>query len=373
MEDGMRVLALVDAPDHVCCRYRIRAFDSALGRAGWELTLQSFRRGLTGRIAQLAGARRFDATIVQRKLLPRWQLSLLRRNARRLIFDFDDAVLFRDSYHPRGPHCPRRAARFAAVVSQADRIIAGNEFLAGCAARAGAPSRRIDAIPTCIDTDAYPAVDRNEESAGLDLVWIGSSSTLKGLELQRPLWDRIGRAVPGVRLRVICDRFPELGVMPVVAVPWAEATEATALAAGDVGISWIPDDLWSRGKCGLKVLQYQAAGLPVVANPVGVHPAMIDHGRTGILADTADAWVEAVRALADDPRRRRRMGAAARAAVAAQYSVAAWADRFVNAVTGDATAIPCDPAPYHENSGLPLSPQFARRDGRAGIVQVENS
>jgi glycosyltransferase involved in cell wall biosynthesis len=369
----MRVLALVDAPDHVCCRYRIRAFASALGQAGWDLTLQSFRSSLAGRIAQLGGAGRFDATIVQRKLLPRWQLRLLRRTARRLVFDFDDAVLFRDSYHPRGPHSPRRAARFAAVAGQADMIIAGNEFLAGCAARAGAPSRRIEVIPTCVRIEAYPLVARTETDAALELVWIGSSSTLKGLELQRPLWERIGRQVPAVRLRVICDRFPELGTMPVVAVPWAEDTEAAALAAGDVGISWIPDDLWSRGKCGLKLLQYQAAGLPVLANPVGVHPAMVDHGRTGFLADTPDTWVEAVRALADDPQRRRRMGAAARLAVAANYSVAAWADRFVKAVTGARVGIPGDPARYHGTSALPIPPHFARQGGRAGIVRAGNS
>jgi hypothetical protein len=161
--------------------------------------------------------------------------------------------------------------------------------------------------------------------------------------------------------------------MPVIAVPWASATEATALAAGDVGITWIPDDLWSRGKCGLKVLQYQAAGLPVLANPVGVHPAMIDHGRTGILADTFDAWVEAIRALAADPERRRRMGAAARTAVAANYSVAVWADRFVDAVTGAAGANFSDPARCPTTSALALPPQFTARCGRGGIARVGNS
>jgi hypothetical protein len=131
--------------------------------------------------------------------------------------------------------------------------------------------------------------------------------------------------------------------MPVVRVPWAEAREAEDLAAGDVGISWIPDDLWSRGKCGLKVLQYQASGLPVVANRVGVHPEMIDQGRTGLLADTPEEWLAAVRTLAGDAALRRRMGEAARAQVGARYSVARWQGSFVAAATGgpaevDATA-----------------------------------
>ena len=81
----MKVLALVDALDHVCCRYRIGAFASALGAAGWDLILQPFARGLAGRLAQLARTARFDVTIVQRKLLPQWQIRMIRRRARRLV------------------------------------------------------------------------------------------------------------------------------------------------------------------------------------------------------------------------------------------------------------------------------------------------
>ena len=333
----MKALALVDAPDHVCCRYRIGAFEPALNRAGWTLTVRGLARGMGGRWLQLGRAAEFDSVVLQRKLLPGWQFNALRRRARRLVFDFDDAVLFRDSYDPRGPHCRKRAGRFSRTVRLADAVIAGNDFLADCALRSGARPDRVHVIPTCVDPALYPdqpAAPAEEGRLGLDLVWIGSSSTLQGLEQKRELWERIGRSVAGVRLRVICDRFPSFEAMPVVAVPWSSATEAAELAAGDVGVSWVPDDLWSRGKCGLKVLQYQAAGLPVLANPVGVQAEMIAPGRNGMLADTDDDWVEAVQLLAKRPEERRRMGAEARRTLEADYSVGAWAEPFVAAIAG---------------------------------------
>src|SRR5207249_4095705 len=109
-----------------------------------------------------------------------------------------------------------------------------------------------------------------------------------------------------------CDQFLRLRHLPVIDCPWTEAGEAAALASADIGISWLPDDPWSRGKCGLKVLQYMAAGLPVVANAVGVHAELVSHGQTGFLVETPQEWAEAVRTLAQDPRLRRRMGRAGR-------------------------------------------------------------
>jgi glycosyltransferase involved in cell wall biosynthesis len=341
MEDGMRLLALVDSPDHVCCRYRIRAFEPVIARAGGSLSCQGLSRGIVSRVAQLGEAARYDCVILQRKLLPAWQLAILRRHARRLVFDFDDAVLFRDSYDRRGPHSTWRERRFAATVRFADTVIAGNDFLADCALRAGAPAERVRLIPTCIDTSEY---DSNEDEGAfpprgptgpIDLVWIGSSSTLKGLEQEQGLWARLGREIPGLRLRVICDRFPEFKGLPVVPIPWSEETEARELAAGQIGISWLPDDLWSRGKCGLKVLQYQAAGLPVVANPVGMNVELVEPGATGYLAGSADQWIEAVRTLAADRERRLRMGQLARRRVEAGFSVEAWEETFVTSIAGE--------------------------------------
>jgi glycosyltransferase involved in cell wall biosynthesis len=277
--------------------------------------------------------RRAEAVIIQRKLLPRFGLQLLRGAARTLLFDFDDAVFLRNSYSAKGLYCPRRLRRFQSVCRAADIVIAGNDFLHDEALCLGGASRAV-VIPTCLDPGRYPIARHERAGAGVELVWVGSSSTLQGLEAIRPLLSDLGRRRPGLRLKLVCDRFLQLDALPVTACPWSEEGEAAALAAADIGISWMPDDHWSRGKCGLKVLQYMAAGLPVVANPVGMHAILIQHGENGFLADTPDEWTEAVSTLARDPALRRRLGHAGRRRLEAEYSLTAGASRWLALLDG---------------------------------------
>src|SRR6185437_3790236 len=267
----MHWIGLVDRPDHVCCRYRLAAFRPLLEQAGHTLELRALPRRWWSRLGffrQMRGAN----VILQRRLLSGWQRILLRREAQRLLFDFDDAVFLRDSYAARGLHDRRRLRRFAGLMRCADAVIAGNSFLAEYAMR-GADSSRVFIVPTCVDPYRYPLAEpmRTDE---VELVWVGSSSTLQGLQAITPLLEEIGQSLPGLRLKLICDRFLELRGLAVRPCPWTESGEAAEIAGADIGISWIPDDLWSRGKCGLKVLQYMAAGLPVVCNPIGVHGEM---------------------------------------------------------------------------------------------------
>jgi glycosyltransferase involved in cell wall biosynthesis len=266
-------------------------------------------------------------------LLPAYQLRFLRRHARRLIFDFDDAVFHRDSYHRKGIVSKRRARQFGNIVRAADLVVAGNDFLAQHAGRCGADESAVQLIPFCVEPDKYTPSPHPPRPT-LDLVWIGSSSTLQGLERQRPLIEKLGAKFPALRLRLICNRLPEkFAAPPMIMVPWSEATEAAEVAAGDIGICWMPDDDWSKGKCGTKVLQYCAAGLPTIANPVGVHKLLIKPGITGYLVETDEEWIEAVERL-KDPELRRRMGRAAREFVERHYSVAAWTERFCDLIVG---------------------------------------
>jgi glycosyltransferase involved in cell wall biosynthesis len=328
----VHLTALVESPDHVCCRYRVAAFRTHLERAGHRLEIRSWPRHCWAWFALSNQLRHADAVLLQRKLLQRWQLYLLRRASRRLLFDFDDAVFLRDSYARHGLHSATRRRRFAAVTRAADVVIAGNTFLAE-QARRWVSGERIRIIPTCVEPARYPLAEHVGESCSasgaVQLVWVGSASTLQGLETIRPLLEDLGRGLPELRLKLICDRFLKLEHLLVVPCAWSETGEAAEISAADIGISWIPDDAWSRGKCGLKVLQYMAAGLPVVANPVGLHTELIRHGENGFLARTPAEWAEALIELVHNPALRRCMGEEGRRRVEEEYSVAvggaAWA------------------------------------------------
>ncbi|HMF18346.1 MAG TPA: glycosyltransferase family 4 protein [Gemmataceae bacterium] len=314
----MRIVALVKSPEHVCCRYRLAAFRPDLEAAGHRLELRTWpRRWQARRWGREIGSA--DMIILQRKIPPPWMLSLFRQAAPCLIYDFDDAVFIRDSFTGWGPHWPGRARSFARVVRAAEVVVAGNRFLFDHAALWTGPEK-IHLVPTCLDPDRYPLA-RHTSKKNIQLVWIGSSSTLRGMERVRPLLEMLGQRLPGLQWKIICDRFLKLNVLPVIRCPWSEAGEAIDLASADIGISWLPDDLWSQGKCGLKILQYMAAGLPVVANPVGMQASLVRDGETGFLVRTEDEWHDAIARLAADPGLRRHMGLAGRAVVEANYNM----------------------------------------------------
>jgi glycosyltransferase involved in cell wall biosynthesis len=327
----VRLIALVESPEHVCCRYRLAAYRPLLEQAGHRLELRSLPRSWATRIPRLRALANSDAIILQRKLLPVWERMLLRRATPLLIFDFDDAVYSNDSYSPKGLPNRRRLRRFSAIIRAADVVVAGNAFL-GAQAEALGDAAKVHLIPTCIEPSRYPMAPHLRTGTGVQLAWIGSSSTLKGLAAIRPLLEEIGQSCPGLSLKLICDRFLSFRRLAVLSCRWSEDSEAAELAAADIGISWLPDDLWSRGKCGLKVLQYMAAGLPVVANPVGVQADLVRHGETGFLAETPEQWVEAINRLAGDAGLRRRMGQAGRRRVETEFSVAAGAARWLTLI-----------------------------------------
>jgi glycosyltransferase involved in cell wall biosynthesis len=318
------VIALVEDPSHVCCRYRMAAYRPFLESGGHRLELRCWPKSVPEWLRLGRNLREADVVIAQRRLLPRWQLLLLRRAASLLLYDCDDALFLRDSYAVKGLDSARRRRRFAAIVRAADEVIVGNSFLRFQAAR-WTSLNRVHVIPTCVDPAQYPLAEHRQGGETAQLVWIGSSSTLRGLERARAILEVVGQCNPGLTLKLVSDRFLELRHARVIPRIWSPGDEAVELATADIGISWLPDDRWSQGKCGLKILQYMAAGLPVVANPVGVQADLVRAEENGLLGTTPEQWAAAVSRLVRDPALRRQMGQAGRRHLEDRFDVAAGA------------------------------------------------
>ena len=140
---------------------------------------------------------------------------------------------------------------------------------------------------------------------------------------------RAGRRVAGLRLIVIADESLVDSPIPIDFVPWSEEAESAALMRGDIGIAPTPEDRWTLGKCGFKIVQYMAAGLPVIASPVGANKEIVVENQTGFLPTEVRGWADSVAKLAGNVEMRQEMGAAGRRRVEEQFSVeraaAVWA------------------------------------------------
>jgi glycosyltransferase involved in cell wall biosynthesis len=318
-----RVLAITSNLQQASSRLRVAAMVGPLRERGFELDVRACPRTWSSRRDLLCSAEAYHAVILQRKLLDPWNWRFLRKSARRVIFDVDDAV----RYHPArvGPYSlVRTAMRFAATTRHVDHVVAGNRYVGDMFRSRGCG---VSLLPTAIDADRY-RLKRHTPTAAPRLVWIGSRSTVRYLQRFLPAVEAAADRVPRLRLVTIADVSVRSRKIPVEHVPWSVESEADALSRGDIGIAPTPLDRWTLGKCGFKILQYMAAGLPVIASPVGANAGLVRPGETGLLPERSVDWPEAIATLAADVACRRRMGLAGREVVERDFRVDDAADAW---------------------------------------------
>jgi glycosyltransferase involved in cell wall biosynthesis len=243
------------------------------------------------------------------------------------VFDFDDAIYLSAASAANRRFAQLKTPRKVANVARRARLVlAGNGHLANWAS---AYSDDVEVIPTTIDTDLYRPVGRPHDGP-ICVGWSGSPPTIEHLRLLEPVLLDLQRE-RGVAIRVIGDASYRLNGADIEAHEWNARTEVEDLSPIDIGVMPLPDDEWSRGKCGLKALQYMALGIPTVMSPVGVNRAIARDG-AAILASSDTEWAQALRALIDDPELRARLGEIGRARVEKEYSVHAVAPRWEDAL-----------------------------------------
>jgi glycosyltransferase involved in cell wall biosynthesis len=344
---GFRVRVLLLRPALV--RYGVRLEPWALltqaeaqafsggGSRQRALILWKARRRLAHRLSESEGAH--GVALIQRQadFLPSLRLESRAAAGRRLVWDVDDAIWL-DASRAAGGHrlaaMKGTARKVRWLASRADHIVAANAYLADFLSRY---SSRITIVPSVVETRAVRP-RRHEDRTELVLGWIGSATTAPYVLRIVDAISRVSRELSdrSLKLLLVGGTMPSQDAFVVEAVPWSAESEREALSRIDVGLLPQPDNAWTRGKSAHKAVQYMSAGVPVVADDVGVASSVVQPGKAGFVVRTESEWVEALLALARDVRLRARFGDHGRRHVDANYSVARWAPVVAEILRGGA-------------------------------------
>lgn len=332
-----RLLAFAHAPEDPACRFRIAQYFPLLAEAGWTTSLSTnhpprpwesgcrstplrsvhqrgrlLRRRLH-RLWDIRSASKYDAVLLNRDLLQgriEYERMLLQRNPR-VVFDFDDAI------YEGGKETHVRW-----ICERAAWVTAGNDTLAAFARRF---TRRVTILPTVVDAAAYSGAEHGHRTP-VRVGWLGSNRSIR--ETLFPHLPMLAALQAELDFQLVIVSKPR----PAISCPglswqfleWSPQTEVRIGELFDIGIMPLQDEPFQRGKCGCKLIQYMAAGLPAIASPVGVNRHLIAQGERGFLAATPADWRDALTYLIADPALRARMGNAGRAFVDREYSRRRW-------------------------------------------------
>lgn len=340
----MRALCVVEHGNAPSTRLRLRDCLTHYSKIGIETTVLSTRRSdLRGRLRMIRQAAQHDVVVLFKTLgFATAELAALRRANPSIIFDFDDAVMFREQKHRR-PVDGKNFRKFLRTVKHCAAVVAGNEFLAGFAEAAG---RRTVVLPTSIDLTKYHR-KQHSEGLGLTIGWLGLSDGLPYLRHIQPALQRLTQRYPGLLLKVISDKALHLDGVKIDNETWRLETEQAHLSSFDIGIMPLWDSVWTRGKCGYKILQYMGVGTAVVASDVGVNNEIITHGENGFLARSEDDWVQALGGLIENANLRKTFGLRGRELVERRYSLDAFAQGYAKLMR----EVAHHPAPFPTSRG----------------------
>lgn len=347
----MRVLALVPGLYDISPsqRYRIEQWEPLLRERGVEITYEPFEcpelnallyeqgkmakkmmlvaQNFGRRFSAVKKARDFDLVYILREaalLGPPIFEKLVHKTGVPIVFDFDDAIFV--SYRsPSNGYLSylKFAGKTKTTCQLASHVMVGNPYLAEYARQF---NKNVTVIPTTIDTRAYEVSPPKPPGGPLVIGWTGSHSTVQHLDTLRGALQKLAQREK-FRLRVIGTPVYECGPVEVEAMRWRAKTEVDDLRPIDIGVMPLPEDKWSKGKCGAKALQFMGMGIPTVCSPVGVNTDIIQDDQNGFIANTEDEWVDKLSRLLQSAELRRRLGQAGRATVEQKYSAISQAPR----------------------------------------------
>lgn len=305
--------------------------------SGTKTPLRSILFAYAKRLNTLLLKGSFDLLWVEKELLP-WFPSLFEAFCRAshppYVVDYDDAVFHRYDMHSRFFVRALLGKKIDHVMRNAGLVIVGNDYLGDRALKAGA--RRVEYLPSVVDVGQYHTkLHRNVST--FHIGWIGSPLTARYLNLIREVIHQLNQESNIHMVLMGAGSQSPYPHVPTEILPWSEETESLLSHKIDVGIMPLVDEPFERGKCGYKLVQYMAGGIPVVASPIGVNRQMVEPGINGYLANSTDDWLHALRSIRDNLELRAAMGKAGHQKAKKLYNLEVTAPRlltFLSAAAG---------------------------------------
>ncbi|MGC2423713.1 MAG: glycosyltransferase family 4 protein [Nitrospirota bacterium] len=331
MPEPKKIAFVVHKESDPSSRHRILPLYQEMCARGHKCLYLPVPSGAIGRLRlylKIAGS---DIVILHRKLLKPFEIAILSRICRNILYDFDDAVMYAEKRCSRPGDKSLR--KFRKVVASADAVVAGNSFLAEEARKAG---KEPVILSTPVDTAKYSPGDKKAEEVKIG--WIGMEGNLFYLKALAPVFQNLARKFSYVSLSVVCSDFPDIEGIKINKRIWSTENELEFLREMDIGLMPLTDDIWSRGKCGFKILQYFSVGVPAVASPVGINCEIIKDGVNGFLAGNPDEWEARLAELIADASLRKKMGAEGRKTVAERYSREGYLKEYISLIEEIVTA-----------------------------------
>ena len=305
--------------------------DKILYRNGYYFSkLRIFISSILKRHRHLRKAKNYDYIFIQREAFMTGSTYFERKLSELnipLIYDFDDAIWLEDESSHHGLLSKLRNPRKTKdIIELADIVIVGNEYLADFASQL---NDNVLIIPTTIDTNWYkPSVKSTTEP--IIIGWTGSFSTIKHYNEIIPVLLKIkSKYKERIEFSVIGDPSFSHNKLGIQGKKWEAESEVEDLEGIDIGIMPLPDNDWTRGKCGAKGLQYMGLAIPAIMSSVGVNKDIIQDGVNGFLADTDEEWFNKLCQLIESDELRSKLGAAGRETVVSLYSIEANKEKYL--------------------------------------------
>jgi glycosyltransferase involved in cell wall biosynthesis len=298
--------------------------------SGSRTSIQTVLWAYLKRLSVLARSPSFDLVWVEKELfpwMPAWFEALFRTLKIPYVVDYDDAIFHR--YDRHGSFLVRvlLGRKIDSVMYQANMVIAGNDYLAERATKAGAEN--VQYLPSVVDVSQYTVQESGSNSI-FRIGWIGAPVTASYLDLIRDAIELLSQESKVHLVLIGAGKIQPFPNVSMEVLPWSEDIERRLSQKFDVGIMPLVDGPFERGKCGYKLIQYMASSLPVVASPVGVNQQIVEPQVNGYLANSSTEWLVALRKLRDSVEKRKMMGQAGRQKAEQMYNLQVTAPRLLN-------------------------------------------